>query len=53
MVRQHKKRVSILEVRNIGPFEMFDVRKTSKNEPLAPYNGSHPVLAKLACFFET
>ena len=30
---------------------IFDFQKKSKNEPFAPYNGSHPMMAKLACFF--
>jgi taurine--2-oxoglutarate transaminase len=51
MDRLQKKHVSILECRNIGLFGMIDLRKNSKNEPLAPYNGSHPAMAKLGAFF--
>lgn len=51
MDRLQKKHVSVLEGRNIGLFGMIDLRKNSKNEPLAPYNGTHPAMAKLATFF--
>ena len=51
MDRLHKKHPSVLEARNIGLFGMVDLRKNSKNEPLAPYNGSHPSMAKLNKFF--
>ena len=42
----------MLAGRNIGLFGMIDVRKNSKNEPLAPYNGSHPKMNELAAFFK-
>jgi hypothetical protein len=45
-------RPSIAEGRNIGLFGMMDVRKNSKGEPLAPYNGSHPAMNALAKFFK-
>jgi taurine--2-oxoglutarate transaminase len=51
MDRLQKKHPCVLEGRNIGLFGMIDLRKNSKNEPLAPYNGSHPAMAKLAGFF--
>ena len=51
MDKLQKKHKSVLECRNIGLFGMVDLRKNSKNEPLAPYNGSHPAMAKLSKFF--
>ncbi|MBC7793000.1 MAG: aminotransferase class III-fold pyridoxal phosphate-dependent enzyme [Clostridia bacterium] len=51
MDRLHKKHPSIMDARNIGLFGMIDLRKNSKNEPLAPYNGSHPAMGKLNKFF--
>ncbi len=41
------KHKSVLDTRCIGLFGMVDLRKNSKNEPLAPYNGAHPAMAKL------
>ena len=46
-----RKHVSVLEGRVLGLFGMVDLRKNSKNEPLAPYNGSHPAMAQLGAFF--
>ncbi len=46
-----KRHPSVLEGRCIGLFGMIDLRKNSKNEPLAPYNGSHPAMQKLNRFF--
>lgn len=51
MDRLQKKHPSFGEGRCIGLFGMIDIRKNSKNEPLAPYNGSHPAMTKLAGFF--
>ncbi len=52
MDRLQKKHPSVLEGRCIGLFGMIDLRKDSKNTPLAPYNGSHPAMNKLAAFFK-
>ena len=52
MDRLQAKHPSIAEGRQIGLFGMMDVRKNSKNEPLAPYNGSHPAMNALAKFFK-
>jgi taurine--2-oxoglutarate transaminase len=52
MDRLKAKHPSIAEGRNIGLFGMMDVRKNSKGEPLAPYNGSHPAMNALAKFFK-
>jgi taurine--2-oxoglutarate transaminase len=45
------KHVSFAEGRCIGLFGMIDLRKNAKGELLAPYNGSHPAMGKLAKFF--
>ena len=37
--------------RAIGLFGMIDVQKNAAGEPLAPYNGSHPVMSELSDFF--
>jgi taurine--2-oxoglutarate transaminase len=52
MDRLQAKHPSIAEGRQIGLFGMMDVRKNSKGEPLAPYNGSHPAMNALAKFFK-
>jgi taurine--2-oxoglutarate transaminase len=52
MDRLQKKHPSVREGRCIGLFGMIDIRKNSKNELIAPYNGSHPAMQKLAKFFE-
>jgi taurine--2-oxoglutarate transaminase len=51
MDRLQKAHPSFGEGRCIGLFGMVDVRKNTQNEPLAPYNGSHPAMGKLAAFF--
>jgi len=51
MDRLQQKHPSVGEGRNIGLFGMMDIRKNSKNEPIAPYNGSHPAMNELAGFF--
>jgi taurine---2-oxoglutarate transaminase len=50
MDRLQKKHPSVKEGRCIGLFGMIDLRKNSKNEDLAPYNGSHPAVGKLGKF---
>jgi len=47
MDKLQAKHKSVLDARCIGLFGMVDLRKNSKNEPLAPYNGAHPAMAKL------
>jgi taurine--2-oxoglutarate transaminase len=37
--------------RCIGLFGMIDLRRSSRGEPLAPYNGSHPAMERLGKFF--
>lgn len=51
MERLSKKHPSVLAARNLGLFGMMELRKNSKNEPLAPYNGTHPAMQKLQGFF--
>jgi taurine--2-oxoglutarate transaminase len=51
MDRLQKKHVSVADGRCIGLFGMMDIRKNSKGELIAPYNGTHPAMTKLAGFF--
>lgn len=51
MDRLTKKHKSVKEARNLGLFGMFDIQKNSKGELMAPYNGTHPAMTKLAGFF--
>jgi len=51
MDRLQSKHPSVREGRCIGLFGMIDVQKNSKGERIAPYNGSHPAMEKLARFF--
>jgi taurine--2-oxoglutarate transaminase len=50
MDRLQAKHPSVLEGRCIGLFGIIDLRKNRANERLAPYGGSHPVMAKLNQF---
>ena len=43
---------SFKEGRVIGLFGMMDIQKNSKGELIAPYNGAHPAMGKLAAFFK-
>lgn len=45
------RHVSFKEGRLIGLFGMIDIRRNSKGDLIAPYNGSHPAMAKLGKFF--
>jgi len=45
------KHPSFKEGRLIGLFGMVDIRKNSAGDLIAPYNGSHPAMTKLATFF--
>lgn len=42
---------SVKEARNIGLFGMFDIRRNARGDLIAPYNGSHPAMGRLAAFF--
>jgi len=37
--------------RNIGLFGMMDVQRNSAGDLIAPYNGTHPAMQRLAAFF--
>lgn len=45
------KHPSFKEGRLIGLFGMMDIQKNSKGDLIAPYNGAHPAMGKLAAFF--
>jgi len=51
MDRLQSKHPSVKEGRCIGLFGMIDLQKNRKGAPLAPYNGGHPAMNKLAAFF--
>jgi taurine--2-oxoglutarate transaminase len=51
MDRLKAKHKSVKEGRCIGMFGMIDIQKDSKGTLLAPYNGAHPAMGKLAGFF--
>ncbi|MBI3179961.1 MAG: aminotransferase class III-fold pyridoxal phosphate-dependent enzyme, partial [Deltaproteobacteria bacterium] len=51
MDRLKAKHVSVKEGRCIGLFGMIDLRKNSKGEPFAPYNGAHPAMTALGKAF--
>jgi taurine--2-oxoglutarate transaminase len=51
MDRLQAKHKSVKEGRVIGMFGMIDIQKDSKGTLLAPYNGAHPAMNKLAGFF--
>jgi taurine--2-oxoglutarate transaminase len=51
MDRLQAKHPSFGDGRCIGLFGMVDVRKNSKGDLIAPYNGSHPAMNKLTAFF--
>jgi taurine---2-oxoglutarate transaminase len=46
------KHPSLKEGRAIGLFGMLDVQKNAEGELIAPYNGSHPAMGKLAKFLD-
>ncbi len=48
MDRLKAKHRSVKEGRCIGLFGMIDLQKNSKGEAIAPYNGAHPAMGKLA-----
>lgn len=50
MDRLQAKHPSVKEGRCIGLFGMMDVQKNSRGEPMAPYNGSSPVMGEFANF---
>lgn len=50
MAKLSSRHPSVLATRALGLFGMIDVRKNNQNEPIAPYGGAHPAMAKLAKF---
>ncbi|MEZ4384782.1 MAG: aminotransferase class III-fold pyridoxal phosphate-dependent enzyme [Nannocystaceae bacterium] len=51
MAKLAEKHRSIRCYRSIGLFGAIEIRKNSAGEPIAPFNGGHPAMAKLAAFF--
>ncbi|EDM80708.1 4-aminobutyrate transaminase [Plesiocystis pacifica SIR-1] len=51
MDRLIAKHPSAREGRCIGLFGMMDVQKNAAGESIAPYNGTHPAMGRLAQFF--
>ncbi len=51
MDRLKAKHPSVKTGRCIGMFGIMEVQKNAAGEPMAPYNGSHPAMDKLAAFF--
>lgn len=51
MDRLKAKHPSVKEGRCIGLFGMIDLQKNSRGEAIAPYNGAHPAMGKLASKF--
>ena len=49
--RLSAKHPSFKAGRCIGLFGMIDVQKNAAGDPIAPYDGGHPAMAKLAAFF--
>ncbi len=56
VVRQHMEHLasrhpSVAGHRNIGLFGIVEIRKNSRGDRIAPYNGSHPAMNQLARYF--
>ena len=51
MDRLVEKHPSANEGRQLGLFGMMDVCRNSDGDLIAPYNGTHPAMQKLAAFF--
>lgn len=51
MDRLTAKHPSMREGRCIGLFGMIDIQRNAAGDPIAPYNGTHPAMQKLAAFF--
>ncbi len=52
MDRLAAKHKSVKEGRCVGLFGLMEIRKNAKNEPITPYNTSHPAMQKLGKFFD-
>jgi len=51
MGRLADKHFSVRAFRCIGLFGVIEVQKNAAGDPIAPFNGSHPAMIKLAAFF--
>jgi taurine--2-oxoglutarate transaminase len=51
MQKLKAKHKSVKDARNIGLFGIMEVQKNAKGEFLAPFNGTHPAMGKLAKYF--
>ncbi|HFE44360.1 MAG TPA: aminotransferase class III-fold pyridoxal phosphate-dependent enzyme [Nannocystis exedens] len=51
MGRLAAKHRSVRTFRCLGLFGVIEVQKNSAGDPIAPFNGSHPAMTKLAAFF--
>ena len=51
MDRLQEKHPSVKAGRNIGLFGIIEIQKNAQGDLLAPYNGTHPAMTKLAKFF--
>ena len=51
MERLAAKHRSVLTYRCLGLFGVIEVRKNEAGDPIAPFNGTHPAMTKLAAFF--
>ncbi|NVB42071.1 aminotransferase class III-fold pyridoxal phosphate-dependent enzyme [Pseudenhygromyxa sp. WMMC2535] len=51
MDRLQAKHPSVRGGRCLGLFGMIDVQKNAAGDPIAPYDGTHPAMTKLAAFF--
>ncbi len=51
IARLKAKHPSLKEGRVLGLFGMIDIQKNARGELIAPYNGAHPAMGRLARFF--
>ena len=51
MDRLQEKHPSVKAGRCIGLFGMMDLQKNRQGEPMAPFNGASPAMAKLGTYF--
>jgi taurine--2-oxoglutarate transaminase len=51
VARLKAKHPSLKEGRVLGLFGMIDIQKNARGELIAPYNGAHPAMGRLAKFF--
>jgi taurine--2-oxoglutarate transaminase len=51
MGRLADKHPSVRTFRCLGLFGVIELQKNAAGEPIAPFNGTHPAMTKLAAFF--